>query len=345
MDFTAVMKNIQAGKVASVYLLAGEESFLHRQVEQAVIHKVLSPAEQTMNLHIFEQDIPLAQCRDLVWSIPFWGAKQVVVVRHTNLFGKKNAGHNGDQERQEKSDGWTELLKSIPSHSHIIFSTLQRPDGRLVLLRVVKEYGAVVELDPLRPSEVGAWARQRVTTLGKRLSPAAYHYLQLSFSGVDRVSLAMLNNELEKAALYVGTRQEITADDLAKVLAQGQEYSIFALLRVLERHDREAALQILYRLHEQGEQPMRFIALLARQVRLIWQAKECVAAGLRGRALAAQLAVPSFVAEIAVRQARQLTAASLHQALDLLARLDREVKSGISPGLEDLLALVNILTG
>lgn len=343
MDYATVMKNIQAGKIVPVYLLAGEESFLHRQVEQAVVHKVLTREEQAMNLHIFEQDMPLAQCRDLLCSMPFWGSKQVVIVRHTNLFIRKNADHGEAAEKLEKNDGWAALLKSVPAHCHVIFSMLQRPDGRLALLRVVKEYGAVVELNPLRLSEICSWARQQVATMDKTLSPAACHYLQLSFSGTEKISLAVLNNELEKACIYVGTRKEITAEDLAVILAAGQEYSIFALLRFLERRDRAAALQILCCLHEQGEQPMHFIALLARQVRLIWQAKECLASGVHGRALATRLAVPPFVAEIAARQAHQLTTASLHRALRLLARLDREVKNGLSPGLEDLLVLVNIL--
>lgn len=347
-NFSQVMQDINADKIAPLYLLTGEEALLHRQVQQAVVEKILSQEERATNLHVFEHDIPFPQFQSLVCGVPFLGTRQVIIIRHTRLFGSSQSSHRGEGHRavgEEEKGDWAVLLQNLPRHSYVIFSTLHRADARLALLRTVKEHGVVVELVPLRPSQIRPWVTQKMTTLGKKMSTDAWHYLLTMLSGEDKVSLARLDGELEKVALFAGTRREITATDLAAVLTWDQAYSVFALLNALGHGKRQEALQILCRLHRQGEQPVRFIALLARQIRLLWQAQELTAAGLNNRAVAERLNVPTFVAENLVRQSRHLPEKVLARLMLHLAAMDRQIKAGVDTGLEDMIALLNNFGG
>jgi DNA polymerase-3 subunit delta len=83
--------------------------------------------------------------------------------------------------------------------------------------------------------------------------------------------------------LYVGERPAITADDVRLVFRDMAESWIFDFTGALATRQLGRALPLLHGLIAQGEPPLRLLAMLAREVRLLLLARECLDGTLRGK--------------------------------------------------------------
>src|SRR5205814_489571 len=113
---------------------------------------------------------------------------------------------------------------------------------------------------------------------GKRLAPAARE-LVLRRAGTD---VGVLSSELEKLCLAVGERDVISAEDVRGSVLDLAESWIFDFTAALGAGQIGPALTLLRGLLEQGEPALRLLAMLAREVRLLLIARECLDTSLRG---------------------------------------------------------------
>ena len=70
------------------------------------------------------------------------------------------------------------------------------------------------------------------------------------------------------------------------------------------------------------------VGLVARQIRLWWQAQALQSQGIRGRALAGKLGQPPFIAEKTGREAASFPPGLLKKALLVLSDADYGLKTG-----------------
>ncbi len=88
------------------------------------------------------------------------------------------------------------------------------------------------------------------------------------------------------------------------------------------------ALQLIGEQIKSGEHPLKLVALLARQVRLMWQAKELAKDGYGAREIAEKLGLVPFIGEKMLKQSKNFTPEVLKQASLALATADYDLKSG-----------------
>jgi DNA polymerase-3 subunit delta len=186
-------------------------------------------------------------------------------------------------------DESTELLAFIeagmPARTVLLF-TASAIDARKRLSKRVREVGAVVDFSAERERS-GALSRDSVEDLvhhiarqfGKQLAPAAQDLI-LRRAGSESAMLAM---ELEKLCLYVGERPTITEDDVRAGFRDMAESWIFDFTAALASRQAARALPLLRGLMEQGEPPLRLLAMIARELRLMLIARECLDDTVRGK--------------------------------------------------------------
>ncbi len=83
----SLLKDIEAGKAAPVYLIRGEE-FLVRKVSDELVAKLLPKAMAGLNLSILEGASPAEVARDLA-TMPMFRGRKVVVVREPEFLAPK----------------------------------------------------------------------------------------------------------------------------------------------------------------------------------------------------------------------------------------------------------------
>lgn len=168
----------------------------------------------------------------------------------------------------------------------VLLLTSSTVDARKRLFKRVREAGAVVEFAHARERS-GVLGREAVAEIiarvlgaqGKRLAAAA-HELVLRRAGSDA---ALVASELDKLCLYAGERAAITEDDVRLVFRDMAESWIFDFTAALSARQVGRALPLLRGLLAQGEPPLRLLGMIAREMRLLLLARECLDDTLRGQ--------------------------------------------------------------
>ena len=148
--------------------------------------------------------------------------------------------------------------------------------------------------------------------------------------------------------MYVGDRAGVTADDVRVVVRDMAGSWIFDFTAALASRKLAAALPLLRGLFEQGEPPLRLLGMVARELRVLLLARECldgparerwradlsfgafqtrVAPAIDGDTLAAFGKPHPFVLYRRFQDASRVSAAALRTALIRLSELDQRLKS------------------
>jgi hypothetical protein len=130
-------------------------------------------------------------------------------------------------------------------------------------------------------------------------------------------------------ALRVGDRLDL--ETMAEVLGRGRAQSVFKFTDAVASGDAGSALRLLGRLLEEGEPPLRILALLDRLVGQLRIAKDAQASGRKDSSLAGLLGAPPSAAKALGERARRLSLEFLRRAVDALAHTDRLLKSSRLP--------------
>jgi len=179
-----------------------------------------------------------------------------------------------------------EFLDAGVGAGGVLVLTASAVDARKRLYKRLKDIGAVVDVSAARERS-GALSRETVDDLvqhvvhefGKRLETNA-HQLVVRRAGTD---VAMLAMELEKLCLYAGDQPSISEEDVRQVFRDMGESWIFDFTAALASRQLAPALPLLRGLLEQGEPPLRLLAMIARELRLLLVARECLDDSLRGK--------------------------------------------------------------
>lgn len=337
MNYKAALDQISRRQMASVYLLYGEEEYLVRELLHLLINALLPAEDQDTGLVIWEGNPTPDTLRERVETAPFFNNKNVIVVKGTSYFRAKQgtaAGEDDDDQGStetpatDHTERIAQLIASVPEYSHVIFVAEGKVDKRKKIFKAVEKYGIAVEMESLKPKDVRPWITDYLKGLNKKIAPPAMEQLMAIIQVMPKVSLGFLANELDKAVLFTGQENLISKDDLIAVLSQVPEVSVFVMLEAISQKQVAKALELLEIQLHAGEPPFRLLALLTRQVRMMWQVKELSSDGHGSPEIANEMKIHPFVAEKLLRQSRSFTVEKLQVGLCRLAAVERDLKSG-----------------
>ena len=139
--------------------------------------------------------------------------------------------------------------------------------------RVQKFFAAIPDQVEFRP-----YTAESARQLTKDLARAAGLNIGLAEIGLLVEALAAdagrIATEIEKLALFTGRERKVTADDIALLVPNARESTVFALVAALGRGDRKRSLDSLDTLVREGEYLPLVLTFLATQFRLALVAQE-----------------------------------------------------------------------
>jgi DNA polymerase III subunit delta len=197
------------------------------------------------------------------------------------------------------------------------------------LLRAVEAAaGEVHEFSAPKPREMPRALVAEAKRLGFRLEPAAAKLL------VERMgaSPVRLRHELERLALWAGAGGEVTAADLAAMVADTSEAAVWSLSDALLERDAAAALRIGERLIGQGENVTGLIYGLASRLRGACAAAGQLAEGIPPKQVESSLKMHPYAAKQLVGRLRDADPADLRAATETLAELELWCRGGADYG-------------
>lgn len=174
--------------------------------------------------------------------------------------------------------------------------------------------------------EMPAWIIKEVEKQGGAIAPAAATELA-NQTGNDTLRAA---SEIEKLLTYVDQKRSITVEDIRLLCAPGGETDIFTLIDALTRGDAGRASRLLHLLLE-VEDPASVFGMIARQSRLMIQAKEILEARGGMAEIMSELVMGEYAAQKLLEQTRRFSMEQLEAIHHHLLQIDLDAKTSVVP--------------
>lgn len=178
-----------------------------------------------------------------------------------------------------------QFLAAGPQANSVLIFTASAADRRKRVVKTIADAGTVIELTVARersgaltPESVDALIERVVVRAGKRVAPSARQLIQRR-AGSQAGALAA---ELEKLVLYVGDAATVDEAAVRDSLRDLAESWIFDFTKALAQRQAAPAVTLLRALFEQGEHPLRLLSVIARELRLLLLARDCISGSLAG---------------------------------------------------------------
>jgi DNA polymerase-3 subunit delta len=225
-----------------------------------------------------------------------------------------------------------EYLARVPASTVLIFVESETPPNTGPVARALESAQVKQQIYPL-----ARWIRDRAKAQGGQIAEQAAHLLA-DYVGGD---LRTLSNEIAKLVTYAGAGHTVEADDVRLLVHQIDQVNIFALVDAVGQGQQRGALVALHELLTAGERPERIMGMLARQVRLLLQARDLADHGAPADVVARTLGLSGFPLRKVQEQARLFKATGLLAMHRRTLEADLAVKTGLQ---EPQLALELLVT-
>ncbi len=315
-------KQIKRKEFSSIYLLYGKESFLINETKQLLINQVLNEEEIEFNLSSFDlRETPIEIALEDAETFPFIGERKLIFLHNAYFLTAEKA-----KEKVEHNLKRLEAyLKEPAPYSIVVFiAPYEKLDERKKLTKELKKIGTTYESKKLNESELKKWIHTRADYNGVVFEPKAVEQM-LMLVGAN---LFMLTSEVDKLALYTGKGLTIDVETVEKLVPRSLEQNIFTLVEKIVSRQIDSALRIFYDLLKLNEEPIKILAVITGQFRLIYQVKELARRGYGQQQIASHLKVHPFRVKLAAGQAQKFSDQELTSIMKELAEADYKMKTG-----------------
>ncbi len=331
-----------------ITLIHGPAEFLRAETLAAIRSQVADDPEMVeLNTSRLDgRQTTVADVQNACDTLPFLAERRLVVVE--GLLARLAAPGKGrakPAEPSEEEEGRTAetlapeaakgqakqliaYLEHVPASTELVFLE-EDTVGSGPVLRRLQELAPTGQVklalrEKPRRNELPDWIRQRAALHKVKLEPAALADLA-DFVGDE---LRQLDQELHKLADYAPGKL-ITRADVRKLVPATRAASVFELVDALGLGDgATASKQMKHVLDIDGEQPLRLLGMIARQYRLLIQAKALQGQGAKPAEMARTLNVADWTVPKLLTQAQRHTMSGLERAMEYILAADEAIKTG-----------------
>lgn len=319
---TAVRNKIKRKQFSPFYILYGTEAFLIDELKQLIVDQALEKDSLPFNLSQYDlEEIPVEVAVEDAETVPFMNEYRIVVMKNpvflTGKNEKKKVTHN-----LEKLDRY---IDHPSSRSIVIFEAdYEKLDQRKKLVKKLKNAGEFLKFTSVDENNIYDLLKERAGRQGAEFTKDACGRL-VQLTGPH---LSHLIAEVDKMVLYVGDGGVIDRGIVDLLCTKTAESSSFALVDHVVQGKLDHAYVILHDLFKQNEEPVKVLALLARQFRIIYQVKVLKQLRYSQGGMAKRLKLHPYAVKVALGQEKHFEKAALLNILSAAADTDFQMKTG-----------------
>ncbi len=317
--------------MAPVQVIYGDEFLVSTALRE--LQEEVGPVEsREANCHrVSAPQASLTAIAPMCDAVPFLAEKRLVMV--TGALSEVEPSRSGGQRRgrgraSSRSSGgsWEgldEYVGRMPPTTLLAFVDGPIRSGN-PLLEQLRPLAEIREMTTPAGEALARWIRSQVAAKNCNIMPGAITLL----SRLVGPNLRVLDNELEKLALYAG-QEPIAEAHVRDLVPEVRETSVFNVVdAVLERRP-AVALRATNRLSQGGAGFSEVISLVSMQVRRVVLARHLLDSGLPQAEIGTRLNIgPDFVLRKTIQQARSHSSEGLSMLYEALLEADLAVKQG-----------------
>lgn len=253
----AVLKDIEQGRFASVYVLIGDDTALVDELVGRLRDKLIEPGFEPFDFeHHAADELDLDEVPTRLRQVPSVSTRRLVVITGITRPGSKGPKFC-ERLQQAGTERLFELVARTPDSTTAVLTGVPHPP----LVTILKKVGlvdALVELKPPGPEDLLTLIRRWATERNIAIAADAARLL-VEISGLDT---GVLRSEVEKLASSVDPGTKVTAGRVRDLAGSSRTWHVKEYVDRLMVRDAAGALTILRRLEEWDENPMVIIAWL-----------------------------------------------------------------------------------
>jgi len=309
-----VMQRLEQGQVDPVYVLFGEEAYLHQEYLAILSQRLLEGAPRDFNYDVFQADSDgVVEALSLARTLPMMAARRVVALQGIHQLRKAEA-RQLDQYVEAPSESTALVCLSLDSEMK-------------KMPRALQQNAVTIACNRLNGRQLRDWVGRAALRCQARMSKAAVE----AFLQDQDNDLFLLSHELDKLCAYVGSDGDIEPADVHAVCYASRQQSIFALSDALGDRQIPQALRVLDQLLQQGEAPLLVFSMIVRHLRLLWSVKVLTQQRQDVGSIAKTLGLPAHVCRQLAAHSRELSIAQLQRLYQVALEADLTFKSTNKP--------------
>lgn len=285
------------------YLLLGEERVTKLEKVASILKKHnIDPEGPERCVYFASEDSPDEILTEAM-TYPFFGSKKAVIVQEAERMPVPRV---------------KEYFKS-PSDATILIFLSEQNKGKFskTVEKLFAKEGEVQMFWPMFEDRLERWAdKQGRDSYGLQLPPGLG---QMLVAQCGR-NTQLIDNNLQTLANYFGTKP-FELEDAGRVINERREVTVFELIDALFAGRVKECLLFYRQLVYEGSEFLQILAMLIRQIELLWRYQEQGASAPDLRRLG------KLARQKLQRQAARWSDSALAEAYTVLAELDRIIKS------------------
>ncbi len=308
---TELERSLRQAPLQPLYLLIGPESYLRdtaaRAITEATLIGTLLREFNESSFSLLRESVQSAMAA--AEQLPMMSGRRVVRIR--------------DFARLRESD--EEILihyLNNPAPTTVMIFIADELDKRKKATKVLLDTCTIVDFPQLKDAEAKTWARTRLKELKVTADDSVLSEI-VTLTGTDVQTLA---NELDKLASAAADTRRITSATVDELIGRSRELSNFELGDHLLANNRKRALETLYRLLDDGAEPVMLIGLIAGNYHRLALAKHLLAKGGREEVFR-NISLPPFKRDSYIANLQRNDAAKIARGLQLTAAADLAIKT------------------
>lgn len=321
VDMKAAVKEIKRGFPRPIYILYGTEKYRIQQFVQFLIEHTIEGKDQALAvIKLDTSELPIAAVVAEAETMPFIVPRKCILVKDHSIFASGK-----DNKIEHQIERLLVYMDNPMSTSIIVFLVqTDKLDERKKTVKKAKTSGAVLHFPPLSADELMMWVCKEAEKHGCNIEEETIRAI-LSSAGTN---LQTLSIEIEKCCLFTGDGGTITRDTVKRLVAENVEQNVFQFVEDIVKGRADRALGARCKLLKQNEEPIKIIALIVRQLRVMVQVKELTSRSFSQQQIASQLGLHPYAVKMACEQARDYNSDIWIQWIAEAAELDYEMKLG-----------------
>lgn len=302
-------------------LYHGASSYLSLEV----VHREIKQRQKDnpeVNLTLLEADSLSAQkIIDSISSPSLFSKERIIFIKR--IYRNK--------EKTEIIENIIELLQNENNSDFVIIWEDQKLRSNTKYLKFFKESKCVEEIDQLNKRTFFTWLRKELEENNLKIDQSVIKELaeRTNYDPErcsNEIKKFILNNNNDKKIIKKEDIEELTADTIEK--------DIWELIDSINESDKSKSMTILEKLYSQTVDANYILAMLARNLRLVFLTKHLINEGKTSREISSLLKIPPFTTPNLIKTANNTSGDKLKTLYTKISNLDYKIKTGkINPNL------------
>jgi len=304
--------SLKKGIVPPVCFLYGEEQFLVDRAVAMLLERAIDPSLKDFNFNVYYgNESKGVDIVDAAQTLPMFAVRRAVLVKRA------------EQLKAEALDAMLPYIKN-PSSGTCLLLTGTKIDQRKKFFLEFKKHGVLVEYKRFYDNKLSGFIQGEAVAQGKPIETAAAELL----AALTGNNLQELSSQIEKLAVYAGTKPRITVDDVRVMASSSKAFTAFELAKFLGLRDVTNSIRSLDALFLHGEDAPMIIGALTSHFRKLWRVRELLDKKMPQADIGRELNINAFFLGDIVAQSRNFSRRELKRIFDEFYRCDVASKTG-----------------